>query len=315
MPGEFPTVVARLVAITNRGQQNKIIQLLQEHYSMEAEDARTAVQSLPFKLPVSFFTVKEGQMAVRELVGLGCEITFRDLMDPEPEEEEELPSETEPETPPVVESVVEKEPEAPQPEEVPAEEGEAEVKEEEPEEPGWNWQRRVIQAGSLFILVSFLTIVYWFLTLDRHWTAPKDGMPSELRDFSKTTLGKLFSQIDEQINQMGSMDQFLEALPAKLEKVTPPQRNEISNHYHQKASRPRKKDDNIQAMRAIQMLKVALVANKKNKKAWKLLVKSYQERGMKHKVKKTQRSMMRDIGREAMVEIYGEVAVQKLHKK
>ena len=317
---EYPTIVATVVAITDRGKQSNIIQLLQQHYSMDPEDARQLIQKVPFKLPVSFFTLKEGQTAVRELVGLGCEITFRDLMDPEPEPEEEPAPEPEAEEPPVVEEITSVSPPEPPPQEALVDEGaESEKTEEEPEPSGWwkLWERRIIRLGSYFILISFLTIAYWFLALDRHWTAPKDGMPSEFRDFSKTALGKLVSQIDEQIKQMGSMDQFLKELPEKLEqeKVTRPQREELSNHYHEKASRPKAKRDNIQTMRAIQMLKVALVANSKNQKAWKLLVEKYQERGMFYKMKKTQRSMLKAIGRDAMVEIYGVAVVDKLQRK
>lgn len=311
---EYPTVIAKIVAIKDRSQQSKIAELLQQHYAMEAEDARQAIQSLPCKLPASFFTLKEGQKAVRELVGLGCEIKFRDLLDPEPEEEEPAPQEDDggqvDEEAPLTEI------ELATPEQPVEEAGEAEAEEEEPEKTGGSWQRWIIKLGSIFILISFLTIVYWFLTLERHWSAPKDGMPSEFRDFSTTTLGRLVSQIDEKIKQMGSMDQFLKELPKTLEReqVTPPQRNELSDHYHKKASRPTPKSDNIQAMRAIQMLKVALVANKRNQKAWKLLVKKYQERGLKYKEKKTQRAMLKAIGRDAMVKIYGEAAVDQLSR-
>ncbi len=316
---EYPTIVAKVVAITDRGQQSKIVALLKQHYSMEQEDAYQLVQTVPFKLPVSFFTLKEAQTAVRELVGLGCEIKFRDLMDPEPEEEEPAAEEEEEESPPVEEgpatySELAEPVQLDDDETVEAEAGEPE--EEEPEKSGWwkLWERRIIRIGSYFILISFLTIVYWFLTLESQWEHSKGGEPVQLRDFSSTAMGKLVAQIDEKIKQMGSIDQFLKELPAKLEqgKVTQPQREKLSDHYQKKASQPGTKGDNIQAMRSIQMLKVSLVANRKNKKAWKMLVRRYQERGMHYKVKKTQRSMLKAIGRDAMVEIYGEAVVEKL---
>ena len=78
--GEYPTVVARVVAINDRSQQSSIIALLQEHYSMDAQDALEAVSNLPFKLPAAFFTVQEGRAAVRQLMGLGCEVTLKDLV-------------------------------------------------------------------------------------------------------------------------------------------------------------------------------------------------------------------------------------------
>ncbi len=310
--GEYPTVTATLVALRDPGQKGHVLQLLKTHYSMSEEDAQQALGSLPFRLPVSFFTLKEGQNAVRELVGLGCEIKLRDMMDPEPEEEEE-PA---PAPAPVVESRV------PRPEishrPAPPPPGLTEQK----EKGGKGVDQRYLLIGGGVLLVAagalLLSGLFSGASDEKEISASEKVERVEQGEdsiFRTPFLRDLAASIDAKLNKMQTMDQFLKRLSKRLDqnRVSREDRHALSDHYTRKAQKPRPKESNhIRTMRSLKMLEVALTINNKNRTAWTQMVEFYQRSGMSHRARKTQLDMMEQLGRSTMVDIYGEEAVAEL---
>lgn len=306
---EYPTIVGTLVAINDLSQQGRIASLLQEYYSMTPQDAQAALVDLPFKLPVSFFTLDEGRKAVRQLEGLGCVIKFRDMLDPEPEEE-------------VVPEPVEVQPAAPV------------VEERQPRTTAAPAAKRVAKKrsgvdhklllwGSAALALLVVVLLLWlFIEKSGDSTPSKrvESAPGSVEDsaiFHTPFLKKLSVAIEKKLNQMRPIDQFLKDLSRQLDQnqVTEPDREKLSNHYAKRAKQPRKRDDsNIRTMRSIKMLGIALAINNKNRTAWTQLVDAYQSKGMSYRVKKTQLDMMEQLGEETMIELYGEAVVQELLK-
>ena len=310
MVAEYPTVTATIVRLSSSAQRGAITKALQDHYSMSAEDAANALNNLPFRLPRSFFSVKDGQSSVRSLIENGCEIKLRDMMDPEPEEEEE----SEPEPQPVIE-------EPPRPKIVQSDM--AVKKPEEKKKKGFKINEKVVMALGGVVIGLVVALVVTMIVMappsgDSENRAAADALSEEERRIFHTPfLQRLATSINEQLNKLQSMEGFLESVSDQLDEnqVSEPDREVISDHYSNKAMRPRAKDSrHIRTMRSIQMLEVALAINPRNTKAWSQLVEVYQDSGMSHRAKVKQKAMLVAVGEEEMAEIYGMELVQELLK-
>ena len=304
--GEYPTVVARVVAINDRSQQSSIIALLQEHYSMDAQDALEAVSNLPFKLPAAFFTVQEGRAAVRQLMGLGCEVPLKDLT--EPEEEEEEPAVVEQPPQPVVEKTV-RPPTT------------AHAAKPPKAKPKKRKKSHLKLLGAVAVGAVLAIVALWFLNAQQSESpavvTTKKSSSEESAVFHTPFLKRLSTAIDKKLSQMRPIDEFLKDLSRQLDEnqVSKPDRAALSTHYTKQAKKPRKREDaNIRTMRSIKMLGIALAINNKNRTAWTQLVDAYQSKGMNFRVKKTQQDMMAQLGESVMVELYGEAVVKELLK-
>ncbi len=306
---EYPTITATIRSIGGGGEV-RVSRLLQQHYSMNAEDADQAVRSLPFRLPQAFFTMQEGQVAIRELVALGCDVKLRDMMDPEPEEE---PA-------PEPEAVVVPDPsptrEIKRSEMAPKR---PEKKEATPLPPWIVWGVVVVVAVALLGLGGLLLLKgeeeSVSLSAPGEEAVVEGGEASSEGIFHTPFLQRLAASIDQQLSKLQSMDGFLKKLSGDLETNQVPQQDRvvISDHYSGRAMKRRPQDrENIGRMRSIQMLQVALTINDKNRKAWEQLVEVYLNSGMLYRAGQLQREMMEKLGEEVMVEIYGEEVVQQL---
>jgi hypothetical protein len=280
----YSTIVAKLVAIEDLSKLKHVVDRLEKHFSLSNAEAQKVVESLPYKLPVSFFTVKEAKIATHELSYFGCEIEIIDMMEeeeePEPEESEVLEVEPEAE---IVEKVVEKS-------ETPIavawdDDKKVEIIEEKPKYPPWALPAAIGAALLVVVMSAFLL----FQDKSDDVVEVVDEQP-----FESEVLNEVARSVEKKMASMKSLDLFLDDLTSYLEEkqVTEEERELLSDHFVEKAAEKKEEEKlSVHAVRSLKLLEVAIGFNRRNRNAWMQMIELYRSNGLKYRAKKAQKEM------------------------